>query len=121
LKYLVKTMRIKKLKLYYIIYHIYNINKMQCNVNANQLRPGVRYTIKHINETIFREDFVRYELENGIDNKTVVFKNVEIMQGTLHMPVNFIYDIKIYVLPNKSNQFPYLIPVELNEIINNYI
>ena len=96
---------------------------MLCNVNANQLRPGVRYTIKHINDinTNFRAEFVRYAPENGVDNEAVVFKNVEIMQGTLHMPVNFIYDIKIYVLPNKSNQFPYLIPVELNEIINNYI
>ena len=92
---------------------------MQCSVDTNQLRPGVRYTIKHINETIFRAEFVRYAPENGIDNEAVVFKNVEIMQGTLHMPIYFIYDIKIYVLPNKSNHFPYIIP-EVNMMINNY-
>jgi hypothetical protein len=69
---------------------------------------------------VFRADFIRYAPQNGIDREAVVFKNVEKMHGTLHMPISFISDIKVYVLSKEFKQLPYLIP-EVSMNINNYI
>ncbi len=93
---------------------------MQCSVDSTKLRQAVRYTIYRNDNSMFRADFVRYAPQNDIDREAVVFKNVETMQGTLHLPISFISDIKVYVLSKEVKQFPYLIP-EVSMNINNYI
>ena len=72
---------------------------MQCNVDVNKLRPGVRYTINHIHGYIFRGDFIRYLSKYGVEREAVVFESLDkITQAPFHMPISFIRDIKVYVV-----------------------
>jgi len=93
---------------------------MDYNVRANKLRHGIRYTFTHINGNTFRADFDKYISNNGIPREAIVLKNVEGLQGALHMPITFIRDVKIYALSQAVKQFPYLIP-QVSMSINNYI
>ena len=93
---------------------------MDYSVRAHKLRRGIRYTFTHINCSTFRADFDKYISHNGIPREAIVLKNVEGLQGALHMPVEFIRNVKIYALSQAVKQFPYLIP-HVSMRINNYI
>ena len=93
---------------------------MDYSVRSHKLRRGIRYTFIHTNGSTFRADFDKYIPQNGIPREAIVLKNVEGLQGALHMPVEFIRNVKIYALSQAVKQFPYLIP-HVSMRINNYI
>ena len=93
---------------------------MDYSVRSHKLRRDVRYTFTHINGNTFRADFDKYIPQNGIPREAIVLKNVEGLQGALHIPLEFIRNVKIYALSQAVKQFPYLIP-QVSMSINNYI
>ena len=93
---------------------------MDYSVRAHKLRRGIRYTFTHINGSTFRANFDKYISHNGIPREAIVLKNVEGLQGALHMPVEFIRNVKIYALSQAVKQFPYFIP-HVSMRINNYV
>ena len=93
---------------------------MDYSVRANKLRHGIRYTFLTWNGSGYRADFDIYQSYNGIPREAIKLKNVEGLQGFLHMPVAFIRDVKIFALSKAVNIFPHLIP-EVSMKINNFI
>lgn len=93
---------------------------MDYSVRANKLRHGIRYTFLTWNGSVYRADFDIYQSYNGIPREAIKLKNVEGLQGFLHMPVAFIRDVKIFALSKAVNIFPHLIP-EVSMKINNFI
>jgi hypothetical protein len=89
-------------------------------VRTNKLRHGIRYTFLTWNGSIYRADFDIYQSYNGIPREAIKLKNVEGLQGFLHMPVTFIRDVKIFALSNAVKIFPHLIP-EVSMKINNFL
>ena len=93
---------------------------MDYSVRSHKLRRGIRYTFTHINGRTFRADFDKYIPQHGIPREAIVLKNVEGLQGALHMPLDFVSNVKIYALSQAVKQFPYLIP-QVSMSINNYV
>jgi hypothetical protein len=93
---------------------------MDYSVCANKLRQGIRYTFLTWSGSVYRADFDIYQSCNGIPREAVQLKNVEGLEGFLHMPMTFIRDVKIFALSKSVKIFPHLIP-EVSMKINNFI
>ena len=93
---------------------------MDYSVRANKLRHDIRYTFLTWSGSVYRADFDIYQSCNGIPREAVQLKNVEGLEGFLHMPLTFIRDVKIVALSKSVKIFPHLIP-EVSMKINNFI
>ena len=93
---------------------------MDYSIRVNKLRHDIRYTFVTWNGSVYRADFDIYQSCNGIPREAIKLKNIEGMQGFLHMPVAFIRDVKIFALSKAVQIFPHLIP-EVSMKINNFI
>ena len=93
---------------------------MDYSVRANKLRHDIRYTFLTWDGCVYRADFDIYQSYNGIPREAVKLKNVEGLQGFIHMPLAFIRGVKIFALSKAIKIFPHLIP-EVSMKINNFI
>jgi hypothetical protein len=93
---------------------------MDYSVRANKLRHDIRYTFLTWDGSVYRADFDIYQSYNGIPREAIKLKNVEGLEGFLHMPLAFIRGVKIFALSKAVKIFPYLIP-EVSMKINNFI
>ena len=93
---------------------------MDYSVRANKLRHDIRYTFLTWDGSVYRADFDIYQSYNGIPREAIKLKNVEGLEGFLHMPLAFIRGVKIFALSKAVKIFPHLIP-EVSMKINNFI
>jgi hypothetical protein len=93
---------------------------MDYSVRTNKLRHGIRYTFLTWNGSVYRADFDIYQSCQGIPRAALRLRNVEGLQGMLHIPLAFIRDVKIFALSKAVKIFPHLVP-EVSMKINNFI